>query len=122
MLVLTRKTNQKVSIGDDVTITVLRVKGNTIRLGIEAPRGVRVIRSELRPFESTGAPTAEGQSVEEGGSDSADEPCRFSVEANWLGDHADLEISEVRPTRGPLQDFVVFKRLSLPAPETMEVR
>ncbi len=47
MLVLSRKTNQKLQIGNDIVITVVKVKGNTIRLGIEAPRNVRVIRSEL---------------------------------------------------------------------------
>lgn len=47
MLVLTRKLSQQIKIGDNVTLTVLRVKGNTVRLGIEAPRDVRVVRSEL---------------------------------------------------------------------------
>lgn len=47
MLVLSRKPNQKINIGSDITITVVKVKGNVIRLGIEAPRDVRVIRSEL---------------------------------------------------------------------------
>ena len=47
MLVLTRKLQERIKIGDNVTITVLRVKGNTVRIGIEAPRSVRVIRAEL---------------------------------------------------------------------------
>ncbi len=47
MLVLTRKPNQKLNIGGDIVITVVKVRGNTIRLGIEAPKDVRVIRSEL---------------------------------------------------------------------------
>jgi len=47
MLVLTRKLNESLRIGDDIKITVLRVKGNTVRIGIEAPRDVRVVRSEL---------------------------------------------------------------------------
>lgn len=48
MLVLTRKLDESLRIGDDIKITVLRVKGNTVRIGIEAPRDVRVIRSELK--------------------------------------------------------------------------
>jgi carbon storage regulator CsrA len=47
MLVLTRKTNQQIRIGNDIVITVVKVRGNTIRLGIEAPQDVRVLRSEL---------------------------------------------------------------------------
>ncbi|HUE72078.1 MAG TPA: carbon storage regulator [Pirellulaceae bacterium] len=47
MLVLTRKLQERIKIGENVTITVLRVKGNAVRIGIEAPRSVRVIRAEL---------------------------------------------------------------------------
>jgi carbon storage regulator CsrA len=49
MLVLTRKQNEKIQIGDNVFLTVLRIKGNTVRLGIEAPQDVRVVRGELPP-------------------------------------------------------------------------
>ena len=48
MLVLTRKANQQIQIGDNVVVTILQIKGNTVRVGIEAPRDVRVIRGELR--------------------------------------------------------------------------
>jgi carbon storage regulator len=47
MLVLSRKPGEKLHIGDDITITVLEVRGRTMKLGIEAPREVRVRRSEL---------------------------------------------------------------------------
>ena len=47
MLVLTRKNGQKIQIGDDITITVLRVKGRSVRVGIDAPEEVRIVRSEL---------------------------------------------------------------------------
>ncbi|MEZ6092861.1 MAG: carbon storage regulator [Pirellulaceae bacterium] len=47
MLVLSRKTQQEVIIGENVRITVLQIKGNTVRLGIEAPRDIRVVRGEL---------------------------------------------------------------------------
>ena len=52
MLVLSRKQQQEILIGENVKITVLKVKGNTVRLGIEAPRDVRVVRGEL-PRETT---------------------------------------------------------------------
>ena len=47
MLVLSRKPGQKLQIGDSVTITVLEVHGRVLRLGIEAPADVRVLRGEL---------------------------------------------------------------------------
>jgi carbon storage regulator CsrA len=47
MLVLTRKANQQIQIGDGIVITILQVKGNTVRVGIDAPREVRVVRGEL---------------------------------------------------------------------------
>ncbi len=47
MLVLSRKTDQEIIIGQNVKVTVLQIKGNTVRLGIDAPREVRVVRGEL---------------------------------------------------------------------------
>jgi carbon storage regulator len=47
MLVLTRKYQEKIRIGNGITITVLRAKGKAVRLGIEAPADVPVIRGEL---------------------------------------------------------------------------
>jgi carbon storage regulator len=47
MLVLTRKTNQSIMIGDDVEVTVLAVSRDKIRLGISAPREVPVFRKEV---------------------------------------------------------------------------
>ncbi|MCC7476006.1 MAG: carbon storage regulator [Pirellulales bacterium] len=47
MLVLSRKYQEKIHIGDNITITVLRMKGKAIRLGIEAPSEVPVVRGEL---------------------------------------------------------------------------
>jgi carbon storage regulator len=47
MLVLSRKAGQELLIGDDIRITVNRVSGNRVTLGISAPEHVRIIRSEL---------------------------------------------------------------------------
>jgi carbon storage regulator len=47
MLVLSRKPGERIMIGSDITITVLAVKGSSVRIGIEAPDDVRVLRSEL---------------------------------------------------------------------------
>lgn len=54
MLVLTRKRDEQILIGQDVTITIVRLHGNTVRIGIEAPREVRVRRAELPPRELAG--------------------------------------------------------------------
>lgn len=47
MLILTRRVGETVVIGDDVTVTVLGVKGNQVRLGVNAPREVAVHREEI---------------------------------------------------------------------------
>jgi len=47
MLILTRRVNEAVMIGDGITITVLGVKGGQVRLGINAPRDVAVHREEI---------------------------------------------------------------------------
>ena len=47
MLVLTRKLMEKLYIGDNVCVTVVRLEGGQVRLGIEAPREVAVVRAEL---------------------------------------------------------------------------
>jgi carbon storage regulator len=47
MLILTRRVGETLMIGDDVTVTVLGVKGNQIRVGINAPKGVAVHREEV---------------------------------------------------------------------------
>ncbi len=47
MLILTRRVGESLIIGDDVTITVLGVKGNQVRIGVNAPRDVAVHREEI---------------------------------------------------------------------------
>ena len=47
MLILTRRVGETVMIGDEVTVTVLRVKGNQVRLGVNAPKSVSVQREEI---------------------------------------------------------------------------
>jgi carbon storage regulator len=68
MLVLSRKVGQKIVLGDQVIITVNRISGGRVSLGITAPPGVRVVRSELGPIEST-PPGAGGTQATVGFSD-----------------------------------------------------
>jgi carbon storage regulator CsrA len=73
MLVLTRKHQEKIRIGDHITITVLKTKGKTVRLGIEAPAEIPVLRGEL---------SFEGKPVE------------------WQVEVSDGEPAPARPQRG----------------------
>jgi carbon storage regulator len=47
MLILTRRVGETLMVGDDVTVTVLGVKGNQVRIGVNAPRSVAVHREEI---------------------------------------------------------------------------
>lgn len=100
MLVLTRRLREEIQIGDDVTITILRVIGRTVRVGIEAPRDVRIVRGELHsPVADEIAATsvtrdAEGVTVESGAS-----PFERPAPA-----HADDKDEDAQPPR-PLLEY-----------------
>ena len=47
MLILSRKTNQKIRVGDSIEITVIEVRGDQVKIGVEAPRSVKVFREEI---------------------------------------------------------------------------
>ena len=47
MLILTRRVGETLMVGDDITVTVLGVKGNQVRLGVDAPKDVKVHREEI---------------------------------------------------------------------------
>ena len=47
MLVLSRKQNQRIRVGESVVVTIVRISGDKVRIGIEAPPQVRVLRDEL---------------------------------------------------------------------------
>lgn len=55
MLVLSRKMGERILVGDDVVVTVVRIGPNSVRLGIEAPREMNIVREELCSFESKAA-------------------------------------------------------------------
>ena len=62
MLILTRRVGETLMVGDDVTVTVLGVKGNQVRIGVNAPKDVAVHREEIydRIREESEAEEAEG--------------------------------------------------------------
>jgi carbon storage regulator CsrA len=99
MLVLTRKYQEKIRIGNDITITVLRTKGKAVRLGIEAPANVPVIRGELKFEEQpvAAATAADDESLPAAGSrrrsESFAEPAWITKRLPREGD----SISRIRP-------------------------
>jgi carbon storage regulator len=98
MLVLTRKYQEKIRIGDNITITVLRMKGKAVRLGIEAPAEVPVVRGELSFANERQAPEGAGPAtLELGTSDTADATARNGRNfCRAVGMHAQWE-SKSRP-------------------------
>lgn len=63
MLILTRRVQEALMIGDNVVVTVLSVKGNQVRLGIDAPKDVEVHREEIYHRVKSGIPQGEPKSA-----------------------------------------------------------
>jgi len=55
MLVLSRKESERIRLGDSIVLTVVRVSGDKVRLGIEAPADLIVLREELEPHDTARA-------------------------------------------------------------------
>lgn len=108
MLVLTRKTQEQIQIGNNIKITILRVKGQSVQIGIEAPREVRVLRSELQT------------DVVEDAQPEAEQPERHAVRASALRNPPAFErreafgplTSPVRTAGGPNLSGYVRRRRS----------
>ena len=47
MLILSRKIDEKIKIGDEITLTIIEVKGDQVKIGVEAPKNVKVFRQEV---------------------------------------------------------------------------
>ena len=47
MLILSRKINEKIMIGDDISISIIEIRGDQVRIGVDAPKSVKVFRQEV---------------------------------------------------------------------------
>ena len=47
MLLLSRKTDQQIKIGDDITLTIIEIRGDQVKIGVEAPKSIKVFRQEV---------------------------------------------------------------------------
>jgi carbon storage regulator len=54
MLVLSRKESQRIRLGDSIVITIVKISGDKVRIGIDAPSDVLVLRDELEPRDQAG--------------------------------------------------------------------
>lgn len=102
MLVLSRKQQQQIKIGDQITVTIVKVKGNTVRVGIEAPRDVRVIRAELPKEGSDAESTTLAELVVDASDlvvESTDEAAPSEVISFRVRCEADDEAPSVSPSR-----------------------
>lgn len=114
MLVLSRKAKEQIMIGDEVRITLLRIDGNKVRIGIDAPKHVRVIRGELHPEPEPSDPV-DGQGQLSDREHAFAHPQRISkpVSVSGSGSLAPASPSMAlptrrpqRPRRAPLSDFM----------------
>ena len=111
-MVLTRKQQEKIRIGDGITITVLKMKGSAVRLGIEAPTEVSVVRGELKFRDQN--PAQNQEAAFEADDPLAKLPTKARQpavrEANWSSDASAVlhrvPRSEVEKLRGPLRSML----------------
>lgn len=116
MLVLTRKLQEKICIGNDITVTILRVKGQQVRIGIEAPRDVRVIRGELPPIAKDREQPLEVASQEE-----VTGPMLFEIEGTLVGAETESDAADAEDT-GAAETNTVFMGRGTPVAMKQFVR
>ena len=103
MLVLARKIDETIKIGEHITVTVLQVKGRLVKIGISAPRDVRVMRGELTPFNSDSASSHAAAEVIEATLDLSQIAAADGLVVESL-DSLELDVEEVDAAEGDVQN------------------
>ncbi len=63
MLILSRRESERVHLGDDIVLTIVRVNGDKVRIGVEAPPNIKILRTELEVSPKGNEPVAEQQTT-----------------------------------------------------------
>jgi carbon storage regulator len=108
MLVLTRKQGEKIRIGEDVVITVVRTKGKTVRLGIQAPAHVPVLRGEIAAAIAGEAHRSAHAAGEDTADDSGDESLGGILNVSRLPS-CSVSAASVHGERGPLHAMMAAR-------------
>lgn len=107
MLVLTRKPQEKIRIGNDITITVIKTKGKTVRLGIDAPNDVTVLRGELEFDLGSKVSLEETSNHYENSSDQAEAPAEPDTRfARTTRSRIKTMLPELLGDSGPLRSML----------------
>ncbi len=114
MLVLTRKLQEQILIGNDVVITILQVRGQAVRVGIQAPRTVRVLRAELSSNDETVAEVTNSKCEEHAVTDQT-----VTIALNPQRPGAQIEIKPTNASRQPLAGRLQARRNPNPSSSTM---
>lgn len=112
MLVLTRKLQQQIKIGDNIVLTILKVKGQTVRVGIEAPRDVHVVRSELPP--TAAASQSEADAEPTSSQPSTQQPMEFTLVLDDEATSDDDRVAPKSPATPRLPQRRAFNRYACP--------
>lgn len=116
MLVLTRKRSEMIKIGDDIVVKIIQMGRKTVKIGIEAPQSVRVLRSELCPFDES-APLHESHVLHD--SHEVNEPNPLPLNqlnsANTsnlvkTSNRAALSLAQILDQRRPLRETADFNQ------------
>ncbi len=113
MLVLTRKHNETLHIGDDIVITIVRARGSSIRIGIEAPKDINIQRGELigKPKKQVAAPQSPETTKKVGYEELLG---KQPVQSEKPGQSGKIGQSESTAGSGPLSKFLkVFPKVEL---------